>query len=117
MRARPIHHSVKITTLALLCAILFTVCACTTAPAPPPPAYADAQIPVEVTVRAALDDGELYVNGRSYGPLRLDEAILLRLIPGAYHFEARESDGTQVGKDVLVESGRPTEVVLIPPID
>ena len=89
----------------------------TDAPAPPPPAYADAQIPVEVRVRAALDSGELYVNGRSYGPLRLDEAILLRLLPGSYHIEARETDGTQVGKDVLVEPGLPTEVVLIPPTD
>ncbi len=85
--------------------------------APPPPAYAEAEIPVEVKVRAALDSGELYVNGRSYGPLRLDEAILLRLLPGSYHFEAREVDGTQVGKDVLVEPGLPTEVVLIPPTD
>ncbi len=85
--------------------------------APPPPAYADAQVPVEVKVRAALDDGQLYVNGRNYGPLRVDEAILLRLTPGAYHFEARESDGTQVGKDVLVEPGLATEVVLIPPTD
>ena len=87
------------------------------APVPPPPAYAEAEIPVEVKVRAALDSGELYVNGRSYGPLRLDEAILLRLLPGSYHFEAREVDGTQVGKDVLVEPGLPTEVVLIPPTD
>ena len=62
--------------------------------APPPPAYADAQVPVEVQVRAALDEGELYVNGRSYGPLSLDEAVLLRLMPGAYHFEVRETDGT-----------------------
>jgi hypothetical protein len=84
---------------------------------PPPPAYVDTQVPVEVKVRAALDRGELYVNGRSYGPLRLDEAILLRLLPGSYHFEARELDGTQVGKDVLVEAGLPTEVMLIPPTD
>ena len=89
----------------------------TTGAAAPPPAYADSQIPVEVKVRAALDDGELYVNGRSYGPLRLEEAILLRLLPGSYHFEAREVDGTQVGKDVLVEPGVPTEVVLIPATD
>jgi protein phosphatase len=89
----------------------------TGATAPPPPAYADAQIPVEVKVRAAVDTGELYVNGRSYGPLRLDQAILLRLLPGSYHFEAREVDGTQVGKDVLVEPGVPTEVVLIPATD
>jgi hypothetical protein len=86
-------------------------------PTPPPPAYAEAEIPVEVKVRAALEGGELYVNGRSYGPLRLDEAILLRLLPGSYHFEAREADGTQVGKDVLVEPGLPTEVELIPPAD
>lgn len=85
--------------------------------APPPPAFANAEIPVEVKVRAALDEGELYVNGRSYGPLRLDEAILLRLTPGAYHIEARETDGTQVGKDVVVEPGLPTEVVLIPRTD
>ena len=85
--------------------------------APPPPAYADAQVPVEVTVSAALDSGELFVNGRSYGPLSLDEAILLRLSPGAYRIEARESDGTQVGKDVLIEPGLPAEVVLIPPTD
>jgi protein phosphatase len=84
---------------------------------PPPPAYADAQIPVEVKVRAAIDEGELYVNGRSYGPLRVDEAVLLRLPPGPYHFEARELDGTQVGKDVVVEPGLPTEVELIPPAD
>ncbi len=84
--------------------------------APPPPAYADAELPVEVKVRAALSSGELFVNGRSYGPLREDEAILLRLLPGAYHIEAREPDGTQVGKDVLVEPGLP-EVVLIPPTD
>jgi protein phosphatase len=89
----------------------------TFAPAPPPPAYVDAQVPVDVKVRAALDSGELYVNGRSYGPLLLDEAILLRLPPGSYHFEAREVDGTRLGKDVLVEPGRPTEVVLIPPTD
>lgn len=89
----------------------------TAATAPPPPAYADAQVPVAVKVRAALDTGELYVNGRSYGPLRLDEAILLRLPPGAYHFEAREVDGTQVGKDVVVAPGEPTEVVLIPAAD
>jgi serine/threonine protein phosphatase PrpC len=89
------------------------------ATAPPAPAYVDAeaQVPVEVSVRAALDTGELYVNGRSYGPLRVDRAILLRLLPGAYHFEAREVDGTQVGKDVLVEPGVPTEVVLIPAND
>ncbi len=68
-------------------------------------------------VRAAIDEGELYVNGRSYGPLRVDEAVLLRLPPGPYHFEARELDGTQVGKDVVVEPGLPTEVELIPPAD
>jgi len=87
------------------------------ASAPPPPAYADTQVPVEVKVRASLESGELYVNGQSYGPLRLDEAILLRLLPGSYHFEARELDGTQVGKDVLVEAGLPREVVLIPRTD
>ncbi len=84
---------------------------------PPPPVYADAQIPVEVKVRASLEEGELYVNGRSYGPLQVDEAILLRLLPGAYHFEAREVDGTQIGKDVTVEPGTPREVILIPPSD
>jgi hypothetical protein len=89
----------------------------TAATTPPPPAYADAQIPVEVKVRAALDSGELYVNGRSYGPLRLDQAIVLRLSPGSYHFEARETDGTRVGKDVLVQPGLRTEVELIPPTD
>jgi protein phosphatase len=87
------------------------------AAAPPPPAYVGAEIPVQVKVRAALASGELYVNGRNYGPLRLDQAILLRLLPGSYHFEAREVDGTRVGKDVLVEPGLPTEVVLIPPTD
>ncbi len=84
---------------------------------PPPPQFANAEIPVEVKVRAALDRGELYVNGQSYGPLRMDRAILLRLAPGSYHFEARELDGTQVGKDVLVEPGQPREVVLIPSAD
>ena len=76
--------------------------------------FADAQVPVEVKVRAALDSGELYVNGRNYGPLRLDEAILLRLPTGPYHIEARELDGTQVGKDVVVElrdPGRPGDVL------
>lgn len=85
--------------------------------APPPPAFEDPEVPVEVKVRAALEDGELYVNGRSYGPLAVDEAVLLRLTPGAYHFEARELDGTMVGKDVLVEPGSATEVILIPPSD
>jgi hypothetical protein len=85
--------------------------------APPPPAFEDPEVPVEVKVRAALEEGELYVNGRSYGPLAVDEAVLLRLTPGAYHFEARELDGTMVGKDVLVEPGSATEVVLIPPTD
>jgi hypothetical protein len=87
------------------------------AAAPPPPAYVGAEIPVQVKVLTALASGELYVNGRNYGPLRLDQAILLRLLPGSYHFEAREVDGTRVGKDVLVEPGLPTEVVLIPPTD
>ena len=89
----------------------------TAAAPPPPPVYADAQVPVEVKVRASLEEGELYVNGRSYGPLKVDEAILLRLLPGAYHFEARELDGTQLGKDVTVEPGTPREVILIPPSD
>jgi hypothetical protein len=84
---------------------------------PPPPSYANAEVPVEVKVRAAVADGELYVNGKSYGPLRADESILLRLTPGSYHFEAREVDGTQVGKDIVVEPGQPTEVDLIPPSD
>jgi hypothetical protein len=74
-------------------------------------------VPVEVRVRAALDEGELFVNGQSYGPFRVDEAILLRLIPGSYHFEAREADGTQLGKDVLVEPGVLTDVVLASPTD
>ena len=85
--------------------------------APPPPAFEDPDVPVEVKVRAALEEGELYVNGRSYGPLAVDEAVLLRLTPGAYHFEAREVDGTMIGKDVLVEPGAATEVVLVPPTD
>ena len=85
--------------------------------AAPPPAFEDPDVPVEVRVRAALEEGELYVNGRSYGPLAVDEAVLLRLTPGAYHFEARELDGTMVGKDVVVEPGAATEVVLIPPTD
>ena len=85
--------------------------------APPPPAFANAEVPVEVQVRAAIDEGQLYVNGRSYGPLRVDEAVLLRLPPGAYHFEAREVDGTQVGKDIVVEPGQPRVVELIPPAD
>jgi protein phosphatase len=89
----------------------------TAAPPAPPPAFADAEIPVEVRVRAALDSGELFVNGRSYGPLRLDEVILLRLPPGAYRIEAREIDGTRVAKDVLVEPGLPTEIELIPRAD
>ncbi len=84
---------------------------------PPAPSFANADIPVEVQVRAAIDDGQLYVNGRSYGPLRVDETVLLRLPPGAYHFEAREADGTQVGKDILVEPGQPTAVELIPPAE
>jgi hypothetical protein len=84
---------------------------------PPLPAYTDSQIPVDVKVRAAVESGELFVNGQSYGPVRLEEAIQLRLAPGAYYFEAREVDGTQVGKDVLVEPGSPREVVLIPPTD
>jgi len=82
---------------------------------PPPPAYADGRVPVEVSIQAALENGELFVNGRSYGPFQLDEAIRLRLIPGSYHFEARERDGTQVGVDVLIEPGMPKDVVLIPP--
>jgi hypothetical protein len=89
----------------------------TEASTPPAPEFANSEVPVEVQVRAAIDDGQLYVNGRSYGPLRVDQAVLLRLPPGAYHFEAREADGTQVGKDVLVEPGQPTEVELIPPAD
>jgi serine/threonine protein phosphatase PrpC len=89
----------------------------TAATAPPPPAYVDAQIPVQVKVHAALDSGELYVNDRSYGPLLLDRAIVLRLPPGSYHFEAREVDGTRVGQDVVIEPGTPREVLLIPPTD
>jgi hypothetical protein len=83
---------------------------------PPPPAYADAQVPVDVTVRAALNRGELFVNGRSYGPLA-EDAVFLQLSPGVYHIEAREDDGTQVGKDVVIQPGLPTEVILIPSTD
>ncbi len=89
----------------------------TIAELPPPPAYADAQTPVEVRVRSSVEEAELYVNGRSYGPLRFDEAVLLRLLPGSYRIEAREVDGTQVGEDVLIEPGQPAEVQLTPPSD
>ncbi|MEM9730000.1 MAG: PP2C family serine/threonine-protein phosphatase [Myxococcota bacterium] len=81
----------------------------------PPPAYADTHTPVEVRVRSTLQRGELYVNGRSYGPLRDNQAVLLRLLPGSYRIEARELDGTQVGEDVLVTAGHPTDVQLNPP--
>lgn len=83
----------------------------------PPPAYADTQAPVEVRVESTLQQGELYVNGRNYGPLPTNEAVLLRLLPGSYRIEAREVDGTQVGEDVLVSAGRPTDVRLDPPTD
>lgn len=90
----------------------------TIAESPPPlPVYADAQTPVEVRVRSSAEEGELYVNGRSYGPLLSDEVVLLRLLPGSYRIEAREVDGTQVGEDVLVEPGQPTQVQLTPPKD
>jgi hypothetical protein len=116
----PVRWSTAATVLALLglAAVITIGAGRRTAPsnAAPPPAYAEAEVPVEVQVRAALEHGELFVNGRSYGPLREDEAILLRLLPGAYHIEAREADGTQVGKDVVVQPGLP-EVVLIPPTD
>ncbi|MGB5810903.1 MAG: protein phosphatase 2C domain-containing protein [Polyangiales bacterium] len=85
--------------------------------APPPPVYVDAQSPVEVKVRSSVEEGELYVNGRSYGPLGDSEAVLLRLLPGSYRIEARETDGSRIGEDVLVEPGRPTEVRLLVPID
>ena len=68
-------------------------------------------------MRSSAEQSELYVNGRSYGPLRSDEAVLLRLLPGSYRIEAREVDGTQVGEDVLVEPGQPTEVQLTPSTD
>jgi len=88
-----------------------------TASAPPPPAYADHQLPVEVRVRVALDSGELFIDGRSYGPLQLDEAVLLRLLPGSYQFEARNAEGTKLNRDVLVEPGKPADVFLVPPTD
>lgn len=115
----PVRWSTAATVLALLgLAAVITIGASrrATPSDAPPPAYADAEMPVEVQVRAALQHGELFVDGRSYGPLREDEAIRLQLLPGAYHIEAREPDGTQVGKDVLVQPGLP-EVVLIPPTD
>lgn len=115
----PVRWSTAATVLALLglAAAIAVGAGRGVAPdAAPPPAYADAEAPIEVHVRAALEQGELFVNGRSYGPLHDDEAILLRLLPGAYHIEAREADGTQVGKDVVVRPGLP-EVVLIPPTD
>ena len=88
-----------------------------TAEAPPPPAYTETQTPVEVTVRSNVQQGELYVNGRSYGPLHVNEPVLLRLLPGAYRIEAREVDGTHVGEDVLIQPGQPTDVVLVPSTD
>jgi serine/threonine protein phosphatase PrpC len=88
-----------------------------TPPPPPPPAYADAEVPVEVKVRTSLDGGELYVNGRSYGPMRLGQAVVLRLLPGSYRFEALETRGTRVGEDVMLEPGSPREVMLLSPSD
>jgi serine/threonine protein phosphatase PrpC len=84
---------------------------------PPPPAYADAQVPVEVEVQAAFDNAELFVNGQTYGPLRSDEPVRLRLLPGAYHIEAREADGTQLAQDVMVRPGVSAKVVLVPSTD
>lgn len=84
---------------------------------PPPPTYADAQIPVEVDVQTILESGELFVNGQSYGPLRSDEIVKLRLLPGTYHIEAREVDGTLLGKDVVVHPGVSAKVVLLPSTD
>lgn len=84
---------------------------------PPPPAYADAQTPVEVRVSSSVEQGELYVNGRSYGPLQFEEAVLLRLLPGSYRIEALEVDGRRVGEDVLVEPGQPRDIQLTPRAD
>ena len=77
-----------------------------------PSAYPDSVAPVAVSVRSSLEQSDLYVNGRNYGPLRSGESVLLELVPGAYQIEARKGDGTSVAQVVLVQPDSPEAVTL-----
>jgi hypothetical protein len=81
---------------------------------PPPPVYVGGDAPVEVRVSSSIEDGHLFVNGRSYGPIPSGEPVLLELIPGAYQFEARKGEAAPVAAVVLVEPGPPRDVLLTP---
>ncbi|MCB9621957.1 MAG: serine/threonine-protein phosphatase [Sandaracinus sp.] len=78
-------------------------------PRPEPPAEPE---PVEVCVRSDVPEGELFVDGQSYGPMREGVSLCVELLPGAYRFEARTGDSVAARATATVREGVPADVEL-----
>ncbi|MCB9601376.1 MAG: serine/threonine-protein phosphatase [Sandaracinus sp.] len=78
-------------------------------PRPEPPAEPE---PVEVCVRSDVPEGELFVDGQSYGPMREGVSLCVELLPGAYRFEARTGESVAARATATVREGVPADVEL-----
>ena len=79
---------------------------------PPRPRPEPEPEPVEVCVRSDVPEGELFVDGQSYGALREGAAFCVELLPGAYRFEARTGDSVAARATLTVRDGVPADVEL-----
>ncbi|MCU0673161.1 MAG: protein phosphatase 2C domain-containing protein [Myxococcota bacterium] len=79
---------------------------------PPRPRPEPEPEPVEVCVRSDVPDGELFVDGQSYGALREGAAFCVELLPGAYRFEARAGGSVAARATLTVRDGVPADVEL-----
>jgi len=79
---------------------------------PPRPRPEPEPEPVEVCVRSDVPDGELFVDGQSYGALREGAAFCVELLPGAYRFEARAGGSVAARATLTVREGVPADVEL-----
>jgi serine/threonine protein phosphatase PrpC len=79
---------------------------------PPRPRPEPEPEPVEVCVRSDVPEGELFVDGQSYGALREGAAFCVELLPGAYRFEARAGGSVAARATLTVREGVPADVEL-----
>src|SRR5690606_10786076 len=70
---------------------------------------------VEVHVRTAVDDAQLFVDGEDLGPITPDEDVILEVVPGRYEIELRVGADVVMTKSVEVRAGEPADVFLSAP--
>ncbi len=71
--------------------------------------------PVEVSITTDID-GELFVDGESYGEIAQGQDIVVELAPGVYRLAAHALGNEVVAESITVVAGTPADVELMMPL-